>query len=107
MTNPANPASVAAAAAPWSRCAYTSVLNRPAVITLRLIGFPWSGHECLRDVAGWQRRRTRRHVACDCTGWNRVNYGLLVPGRRNAHETTLRRALGNSAPCFATTAAEL
>src|SRR6476619_6630761 len=37
MTKPANPASAAATAAPWSRCAYTSVLNRPAVIALRLI----------------------------------------------------------------------
>src|SRR3954451_11122131 len=37
MTNPANPASAAATAAPSSRCAYTSVLNRSAVMALRLI----------------------------------------------------------------------
>src|SRR5918997_1525126 len=38
MTRPARPASAAALAADESRCAYTSVLNRPAVMEFRLIG---------------------------------------------------------------------
>ena len=38
MTSPARPASAAAAAAARRRCAYTSVLNRPASMEVRLIG---------------------------------------------------------------------
>src|ERR1700754_491292 len=72
MTSPARPASAAAAPAALRRCAYTSVLNRLAVMEFRLIRRRIAGD--LDQVAIGVAAVMRRHRA-ECTGLRDGSFG--------------------------------